>query len=65
VLPDRLPEVLAELPEDGEVVAYCRGPFCVFADLAVRALRARGRTAYRLVDGYPDWRLRGATEPPT
>lgn len=47
------------LPTDVEVVAYCRGPFCVFADDAVRLLRRRGRSARRLEDGFPEWRQAG------
>ena len=43
------------LPRDIEVVAYCRGPYCVFADDAVRLLRRRGRRARRLEGGYPEW----------
>ena len=50
---------LAELPEGAEVVAYCRGPYCVFAHDAVRMLRARGRPARRLAGGLPEWRLAG------
>jgi rhodanese-related sulfurtransferase len=50
---------LAELPPDAEVVAYCRGPFCAYAHEAVRRLRADGRTARRLTDGWPEWRLAG------
>ncbi|UUZ58221.1 rhodanese-like domain-containing protein [Nocardioides sp. B-3] len=46
---------LAEIPEGTDVVAYCRGPFCVYADDAVRLLSGRGRTALRLEDGYPEW----------
>ena len=46
---------LAEIPEDVEVVAYCRGPYCVYADDAVRLLTDRGVTARRLEDGYPEW----------
>lgn len=46
---------LRTLPRDREVVAYCRGPFCVYADDAVRALRRRGYRAARLVDGFPEW----------
>jgi rhodanese-related sulfurtransferase len=53
---DRLARELRELPVDVEVVAYCRGPYCVFADEAVRLLRRRGRTARRLEDGFPEWR---------
>jgi DNA-binding transcriptional ArsR family regulator len=48
---------LAELPPDAEVVAYCRGPFCAYAHEAVRQLRARGRSARRLTEGWPEWRL--------
>ena len=48
---------LAELPADAEVVAYCRGPFCAYAHEAVRRLRAEGRDARRLEDGWPEWRL--------
>ena len=54
---DELEARLAELPEDAEVVAYCRGPYCVYAHEAVRRLRAAGRRARRLEDGWPEWRL--------
>lgn len=50
---------LAELPADREVVAYCRGPFCAYAHDAVRRLRAGGRRARRLEEGWPEWRLAG------
>jgi rhodanese-related sulfurtransferase/DNA-binding transcriptional ArsR family regulator len=50
---------LAELPIDQEYVAYCRGPYCVYADDAVAVLRANGRSARRLSDGYPEWSLAG------
>ncbi len=53
--PDRLDEVLPSLPGEAEVVAYCRGHYCAFADKAVRRLRASGRTAYRLDAGYREW----------
>lgn len=53
---DELADRLAELPRGVEVVAYCRGPFCVYADDAVRLLRSRRRRARRLRDGYPEWR---------
>lgn len=46
---------LRELPTDTQVVAYCRGPYCAYADDAVRALMGRGRTALRLEDGFPEW----------
>jgi rhodanese-related sulfurtransferase len=55
---DELPGALDALP-DGEVVAYCRGPYCVYADDAVRLLRARGRVARRLDVGVPEWRRAG------
>ena len=51
---------LAELPADREIVAYCRGPFCGYAPEAVRRLRAAGRTARRLEQGWPEWRLASA-----
>jgi rhodanese-related sulfurtransferase len=44
---------------DADIVAYCRGPYCVFADDAVRYLALRGRRAMRLVDGLPEWRRAG------
>lgn len=56
---DELEARLAEIPDDVEVVAYCRGPYCVYAHEAVRRLRAAGRRARRLEDGWPEWRLRG------
>jgi rhodanese-related sulfurtransferase len=56
---DELEQRLAELPDDREVVAYCRGPFCAYAHDAVRRLRATGRDARRLEDGWPEWRLAG------
>ena len=54
---DELEQRLAELPADQEVVAYCRGPFCAYAHQAVRRLRASGRQARRLEEGWPEWRL--------
>jgi rhodanese-related sulfurtransferase len=53
---DKLARQLRHIPDNVEVVAYCRGPYCVFADEAVRLLRRRGRAALRLEDGYPEWR---------
>ena len=50
---------LAELPVDREIVAYCRGPYCVFADEAVALLRARGYQAHQLEQGVPEWRTLG------
>jgi len=54
---DELRRRLDELPGDREVVAYCRGPFCAYAHEAVRTLRAEGRPARRLDEGWPEWRL--------
>ena len=53
---DQLSRHLRALPTDAEIVAYCRGPYCVLADDAVRALRKKGRHAKRLEYGYPEWR---------
>lgn len=50
---------LDDLPESADVVAYCRGPWCVYADDAVRHLAERGRRARRLADGLPEWRRAG------
>jgi rhodanese-related sulfurtransferase len=50
---------LRAIPKDREVVAYCRGPYCVYADDAVRLLRRRGYRADRLEDGYPEWKRAG------
>ncbi|MDR8389840.1 metalloregulator ArsR/SmtB family transcription factor [Aliifodinibius sp. S!AR15-10] len=52
-----LSEKMDELPKDQEVVAYCRGPFCVFADDAVELLRNKGFNAKRLDEGYPEWMI--------
>jgi rhodanese-related sulfurtransferase/DNA-binding HxlR family transcriptional regulator len=54
---DELEQRLDELPEDTEIVAYCRGPFCAYAHEAVRRLRSAGRSARRLEEGWPEWRL--------
>jgi rhodanese-related sulfurtransferase len=50
---------LRALPKDAEVVAYCRGPYCVYADDAVRELKRRGYRAKRLEDGFPEWKQAG------
>ena len=50
---------LVELPQEREIVAYCRGPYCVFADEAVSLLRTHGYHARRLEQGLPDWRALG------
>ena len=56
---DELERRLTELPHDQEIVAYCRGPYCVLAIRAVEVLRAKGFRAARLEDGLPDWRAGG------
>jgi rhodanese-related sulfurtransferase/DNA-binding transcriptional ArsR family regulator len=53
---EQLAATIRTFPRDLEVVAYCRGPYCVMADDAVRLLRRRGRRARRLEDGFPEWR---------
>lgn len=50
---------LRQLPKDNDYVAYCRGPYCVYADDAVDILRAKGRRARRLLEGFPEWRAAG------
>jgi DNA-binding transcriptional ArsR family regulator len=54
---EELDRRLEELPPDGEVIAYCRGPFCAYAHNAVRSLQVAGRKARRLDQGWPEWRL--------
>jgi rhodanese-related sulfurtransferase/DNA-binding transcriptional ArsR family regulator len=56
---DDLPARIAALPAGREVVAYCRGPYCVMAPEGVDLLRSRGLAARRLEDGLPEWRLAG------
>lgn len=50
---------LKELRKKSEIVAYCRGPYCVFADEAVALLRAEGYKAFRLEGGFPEWKVLG------
>jgi len=59
VPPGELRQRLRDLPKRRQIVAYCRGPFCVYADDAVRELRRRGIRARRLEDGFPEWRDAG------
>lgn len=56
---DQLERRLTEIPPNKEIVAYCRGPYCVMAFQAVQKLREHGRLARRLVDGFPEWRAEG------
>jgi len=50
---------LKEIPKEQEIVAYCRGPYCLMAFEAVAELRKKGRSARRLEDGFPEWRSAG------
>src|SRR5688572_9869831 len=56
---DELRRRLKLLPRNKEYVAYCRGPYCVYADQAVELLQAKGRRARRLLEGFPEWRAAG------
>ena len=56
---EELERHLAELPAGAEIVAYCRGAYCLLASRALELLRARGFRARRLEDGLPEWRLAG------
>lgn len=56
---DQLEDHLDELPDGKEIVAYCRGPYCVYSDDAVQRLRENGRDAARLTEGLPDWLVEG------
>lgn len=59
---DRLASRIRELDKSMEYIAYCRGPFCVFADEAVELLVKKGFKASRLEEGFPDWKLRFPVE---
>ncbi|CAN5691135.1 metalloregulator ArsR/SmtB family transcription factor [soil metagenome] len=56
---DEMEARLGELRADREIVAYCRGPYCVFADEAVEILNAHGYNARRFTHGFPDWQVAG------
>jgi rhodanese-related sulfurtransferase len=56
---DELQQRLRSLPRDKEFVAYCRGPYCVYADRAVELLTKSRRRARRLIEGFPEWRAAG------
>jgi rhodanese-related sulfurtransferase len=56
---DALASLAPKLPRRRQLVAYCRGPYCVYADDAVRLLQARGLKARRLDVGFPEWRRAG------
>jgi rhodanese-related sulfurtransferase len=56
---EELQQQLRKLPKTREYVAYCRGPYCVYADRAVEFLRKHGRRARRLLEGFPEWKAAG------
>jgi rhodanese-related sulfurtransferase len=56
---DELKDRLGKLPKSKEYVAYCRGPYCIYADRAVQILLKSGRKARRLMDGFPEWKAAG------
>ncbi len=56
---EQLAKRLNEIPKRNEIITYCRGPFCIFADEAVALLTKKGYKAIRLEEGYPDWQLEG------
>lgn len=58
---DQLPVRITELKKSKRYIAYCRGPFCVFADDAVQLLTQKGFKANRLEEGYPDWKIKFQT----
>lgn len=53
------PERMAELPRDVQIVAYCRGPFCLMSDEAVKLLQAHGYQARKTFDGVSEWQAAG------
>ena len=56
---DELPDRLGELPRDGQIITYCRGEYCLFADEAADFLRANGFDVVRLEGGWPEWQSEG------
>lgn len=58
---DEIAQRIAELPRSAEIVAYCRGPFCLFAEEAAQLLKAKGRKVSKLLDGVAEWRAAGMT----
>lgn len=56
---DEIAQRIAELPKSIEIVAYCRGPFCLFAEEAMQLLKTKGRKASKLLDGVAEWRSAG------
>jgi rhodanese-related sulfurtransferase len=58
---NKLDRRIAKLPKRREIVAYCRGPYCVMSFEAVATLRAKGFKVRRLEDGFPEWKAAGLT----
>lgn len=56
---DEIGKRIAELPKDKEIVAYCRGPFCLFAEEAAKLIASKGRKVSKLLDGVAEWRFAG------
>lgn len=56
---EQLQQRLRKLPKSREYVAYCRGPYCIYADRAVQLLRNHGRRARRMIEGFPEWKAAG------
>lgn len=56
---EQLQQRLRKLPKSREYAAYCRGPYCVYADRAVDFLRNHGRRARRMLEGFPEWKAAG------
>ena len=56
---EQLEKRVRELPKRKEIVAYCRGPFCLMSFEAVQLLRKKGLKARRLANGMPEWRIAG------
>ena len=58
---EQLPERIDDLPRDKRIVAYCRGPYCLFADEAVALLKQNGFDAVRMEGGWPDWHVENSS----
>jgi len=59
VIPEKIDETIEQLPKDKTIVAYCRGPYCVYSYQMVEHLRENGRDALRLDEGFPEWKAAG------
>jgi len=57
--PDEIAKRISQINNNKDVIAYCRGPYCLFAYDAIQALRKNGFKAQRLEDGYPEWKAAG------